>query len=69
MQPKNIRRKTLQDETELLKRNQNQKTKEDKKYSSNTDTPQIEYPSKLIDKDYLKMIRNMNQDIHQLKVL
>jgi len=67
MQPKNIRRKTLQDETELLKRNQNQKTKEDKKYSSNTDTPQIEYPSKLIDKDYLKMIRNKKEDYEEFE--
>ena len=63
MQPKNIRRKTLQDENELLKHNQNLKLKEDKKFSSNTDTPQVEVPPKLIDKDYLKMIRNKKADL------
>ena len=65
MQNKNIRRKTLQDEGELVKRVQNQKIKEDKKYSSNTETPQIDPASKLMDKDYLKMIRNKKADFDQ----
>ena len=65
MQNKNIRRKTLQDEGELVKRAQNQKIKEDKKYSSNTETPQIDPASKLMDKDYLKMIRNKKADFDQ----
>ena len=68
MQPKNIRRKTIQEDSDLLKRNNIQKTKEDKKYSSNTDTPQVEYPlnpSKMMDKDYLKMIRNKKGDFEQ----
>mgnify|MGYP007104074094 FL=1 len=45
-----------------------QKTKEDKKFSSNTDTPQVEYPlnpTKIIDKDYLRMIRNKKEDFDQ----
>ena len=57
MQPKNIRRKTLQDESELLKLNQ------EKKFASNTATPQVDAPSKLIDKDYQKMIRNKKADL------
>ena len=57
MQPKNIRRKTLQDESELLKLNQ------EKKFASNTVTPQVDTPSKLIDKDYQKMIRNKKADL------
>ena len=57
MQPKNIRRKTLQDESELLKLNQ------EKKFASNTVTPQVDVPSKLIDKDYQKMIRNKKADL------
>ena len=57
MQPKNIRRKTLQDESELLKLNQ------EKKFASNTVTPQVDAPSKLIDKDYQKMIRNKKADL------
>ena len=68
MQPKNIRRKTIQEDSDLLKRNQMQKTKEDKKFSSNTDTPQVEYPlnpTKIIDKDYLRMIRNKKEDFDQ----
>ena len=68
MQNKNIRRKTIQDDSDLLKRNQIQKTKEDKKFSSNTDTPQVEYPlnpTKIIDKDYLRMIRNKKEDFEQ----
>ena len=68
MQPKNIRRKTIQEDSDLLKRNQIQKTKEDKKFSSNTDTPQVEYPlnpTKIIDKDYLRMIRNKKEDFDQ----
>ena len=64
MQPKN-RRKTFQDDIDLIKRNQNQKAKEDKKYASNTDTPYIEPSSKIIDKDYLKMIRNKKADYDQ----
>ena len=64
MQPKN-RRKTFQDDIDLIKRNQNQKAKEDKKYASNTDTRYIEPSSKLIDKDYLKMIRNKKADYDQ----
>ena len=67
MQQKN-RRKTFQDDADLIKRNQNPKTKEDKKYSSNTDTPYIEPSSKLIDKDYLKMIRNKKADFDQYEV-
>ena len=65
MQQKNTRRKTFQDDTDLIKRNQNPKTKEDKKYSSNTDTPLVEMTSKLIDKDYLKMIHNKKADFEQ----
>ena len=66
MQPKNAKRKTFQDDTELLKHNQNnQKQKEDKKFASNTDTPYIEPSSKLMDKDYLKMIRNKKADFSQ----
>ena len=65
MQSKNTRRKTLTDETELLKRNQIQKTKEEKKFSSNTETPIIEPTSKIIDKDYLKMIRNKKADFEE----
>ena len=68
MQNKNIRRKTIQDDSDLLKRNQIPKTKEDKKFSSNTDTPQVEYPlnpTKIIDKDYLRMIRNKKEDFEQ----
>ena len=57
MQPKNFRRKTLQDESELLKLNQ------EKKFASNTVTPQVDAPSKLIDKDYQKMIRNKKADL------
>ena len=57
MQPKNIRRKTLQDESELLKLNQ------EKKFASNTATPQVDAPSKFIDKDYQKMIRNKKADL------
>ena len=63
MQPKNISRKVVQDEIESIKLNQNIKTKEDKKYSSNKDIPQVEVPSKPIDKDYLKMIRNKKADL------
>ena len=57
MQPKNFRRKTLQDESELLKLNQ------EKKFASNTVTPQVDAPTKLIDKDYQKMIRNKKADL------
>ena len=57
MQPKNFRRKTLQDESELLKLNQ------EKKFASNTVTPQVNAPLKLIDKDYQKMIRNKKADL------
>ena len=57
MQPKNFRRKTLQDESELLKLNQ------EKKFASNTVTPQVDAPTKLIDKDYQKMIKNKKADL------
>jgi len=57
MQPKNIRRKTLQDESELLKLSQ------EKKFASSTITPQMDTPTKLIDKDYQKMIRNKKADL------
>ena len=57
MQPKNIRRKTLQDESELLKLSQ------EKKFASSTITPQMDAPTKLIDKDYQKMIRNKKADL------
>ncbi len=65
MQQKNTRRKTFQDEAELIKRSQVPKTKEDKKFSSNTDNPIIEPTSKLMDKDYLKMIRNKKADFEE----
>ena len=68
MQPKNAKRKAYQDDTDLIKRNQNnQKIKEDKKYSSNTDTPYLEPSPKCIDKDYLKMIRNKKADFDQIE--
>ena len=65
MQAKNIRRKTIQENSDSIKHNQIQKTKEDKKYSSNTEVPQIDFISKIIDKDYLKMIRNKKEDYEQ----
>mgnify|MGYP002624718027 CR=1 FL=1 len=49
-------RRKLQEDTELLKRNQ------DKKISSNTDIPMVE-PAIKLDKDYLKMIRNKKADL------
>lgn len=57
MQPKNIRRKSLQDDSELIKFNQ------EKKFASNTGTPQVEAIAKLIDKDYQRMIRNKKGDL------
>ena len=59
MQQKNTRKKAFQDDSDLIKR------KEDKKYSSNTDIPIVEPSSKLIDKDYLKMIRNKKAAFEQ----
>ena len=52
----------MKNENKLLKHNQKLKLKEDKKFLSNTKIPQIEFPSKLIDKNYLKMIINKKAD-------
>ena len=65
MQGKNNRRKNYQDDGDIIKSNKNPKIKEDKKYSSNTDTPQIDPALKSMDKDYLKMIRNKKADFDQ----
>jgi len=59
MASKNGRRKTFQDDNnDLLKYVQNAKPKEEKKYAGNADNIQVDPASKLMDKDYLKMIRN-----------
>ena len=62
MQQKNNKKKSNQEEQEASKHNQVQKSKDDKKYFLNNDMIQNDSSYKIMDKDYLRMIRNKKAD-------